>query len=180
MVCIVSLRGSNVISVGSGLTAQPCLGAGQVEQGRHQHFGLCEFSGRPAGDSPGSSTHPAHVQHKKINFMFIYWSKILMNLGSMLTLCCSRALCTVSAVISWACWTTISCRRAPSASCSHAPTVARGAGRDRSSWRCQSTSWNMTVSFNRCACDEYNLLVIIQQKKAHLNISEIVGFINMC
>lgn len=73
VVCIVSLRGSNVTNVHSGLTAPPCLGAGQVEQGHHQHFGLYEFSERPAGDSPGSSTHPAREQHKQNNsFKYLF------------------------------------------------------------------------------------------------------------
>lgn len=86
-------------------------------------------------------------RHKNvfIHSVFILIACLILTLycamyGSALTLCCSRALCTVLAVISCACWMVISCRRASSASCSHAPTVSRGAGRDLSSWRCQSSN----------------------------------------
>lgn len=58
------------------------------------------------------------------------------------TLCCSRALRTVLAVTSCACWMMTSSRRASSASCSHAPTTLSGAGRDLSRCRCQSRSWH--------------------------------------
>lgn len=46
-------------------TSQPCLGVGLGEQALHQHFCLYGFSERPAGDFPGSSTHPVQSTPSK-------------------------------------------------------------------------------------------------------------------
>lgn len=48
---------------GVSLTFQPYLGAGLGEQGLHQHFCPYGSSERLAGDSQGSSTHPAQCKY---------------------------------------------------------------------------------------------------------------------
>lgn len=154
---------SSVLSV--FVTFPPCPGAALEEQGPHQHSGLYGSSERPAGDSSGSSKHPKQFKTQHINgFLNIFElrsfvicllteydnvpnTKQHLVRNSTLTLCCSRALWTVLAVTSCACWTMNSCLSAPSASCSQAPTVSRGGGRDLSRWRCQSRSWKRQNSY---------------------------------
>lgn len=132
------------------LTSQPCPGAGLGEPGYRQHFCLCGSSERSAGGFSGSLKHPTEFHPKthkwRCNFNeygIQHWPLCKTTIsGNQQTLCCSTALWNVGAVTACACWMTNSSLRAPSASCSQEPTASRGAGRERSRWRCQSRNCN--------------------------------------